>query len=175
MSLPRDIVYKILNILPKNEITRANLRLINRNCRNRNNLGNVAREPLHNEINTRYPNIPKIQWKIKHGANIHKKHYGNNSTPLHIAARRGHPRIVSTLLAAGAKLNSRNLNGMTPLMKIAEENPTTKGQRAVATMLLKAGANKNARKDARTLHGIGSQSVTAKSIARCKRLSRILK
>ena len=47
-----------------------------------------------------------------------------------IAARYGHnPKVISTLLKAGADINFQSKNGMTPLMYAAARQPEPRGDR----------------------------------------------
>ncbi|XP_041640430.1 ankyrin repeat domain-containing protein 49 [Cheilinus undulatus] len=60
-------------------------------------------------------------------------------TPLHRAAYSGHVDVVSTLLAAGSKVNPRTIDGWTPLHSACRWSRVT-----VATLLLQHGAQLNA-------------------------------
>ncbi|MDR2172403.1 MAG: ankyrin repeat domain-containing protein, partial [Planctomycetaceae bacterium] len=41
--------------------------------------------------------------------------YNNGETPLHDAAERGRPEMLTILLEAGADVNAKDIHGMTPL------------------------------------------------------------
>lgn len=60
-------------------------------------------------------------------------------TPLHLAAKDGHPKISRVLAEAGANLEAHNFAGYTPLHLAAQQ-----GQSAAMTALVNAGANLNA-------------------------------
>ncbi|MBS0619916.1 MAG: ankyrin repeat domain-containing protein [Verrucomicrobia bacterium] len=47
---------------------------------------------------------------------------GNGSTPLHLAARAGHLEVARALAAAGANLNAKNRDGMTPFQVACTNN-----------------------------------------------------
>lgn len=59
-------------------------------------------------------------------------------TPLHMAARRGHPRCVELLLSHGADVRAVTYHGMTPLHMAALGN--TRAHAACVTALLEHGA-----------------------------------
>ncbi len=70
----------------------------------------------------------------------------DGSTPLHCAAWKGHPEVVSVLLDHGADINARNQNdhwGDTPLHAAAHGN-----QRTVAEVLIARGADLQAKNPA---------------------------
>ncbi|CAN5383074.1 hypothetical protein BH11ARM1_BH11ARM1_00240 [soil metagenome] len=65
----------------------------------------------------------------------------DGSTPLHCAAWKGHPEIVTALLDAGADINAKNENshwGDTPLHAAAHGN-----RKNTAIVLLERGADRN--------------------------------
>ncbi|MDR2171537.1 MAG: ankyrin repeat domain-containing protein, partial [Planctomycetaceae bacterium] len=47
-------------------------------------------------------------------------------TPLHDAAERGRPEMLTILLEAGADVNAKDIHGMTPLDIVGAENKTEK-------------------------------------------------
>ena len=55
-----------------------------------------------------------------HGADVHAKR-DQGSTPLHDAAKFGHPDIAELLLQHGAQINLRNSRGKTPIYLAASE------------------------------------------------------
>lgn len=60
---------------------------------------------------------------------------------MHAAGRNEKPDVITTLLKAGAKVDDRDEDGMTPLMYAAWFNPNPD----VITTLLKAGADAKAK------------------------------
>ena len=82
-----------------------------------------ARTPLSRSVSAD-PELVKA-WDIR------------DSTPLHIAAEKGHSEVVALLLAMGADPNARDIDGHTPLHNAASEG--------LAELLLKAGAEANAK------------------------------
>ena len=72
------------------------------------------------------------------GINVNYKDFSYGSSPLHIAAYKGHPLIIRLLHQAGAKLESRTDYGSTPL-HLAGYN----GRRECAAMLLQLGSEIN--------------------------------
>lgn len=82
---------------------------------------------------------------IKSGAETHccATHYGDaleNITPLHLAAKYGHKRIVNDLLQHHCNVNvehiSGGISGITPLHVVSIE-----GHTSIARLLIKAGAD----------------------------------
>ena len=71
-------------------------------------------------------------------------------TPLHYATRMGDLALTQLLVEAGAKLDTPDANGMTPLLNaiintnIVALHPEIQGHLAVASWLVEAGANVNA-------------------------------
>lgn len=78
--------------------------------------------------------------------NAYAVDYANNSA-LSLAARRGHIEVVKILLKNGAKADSRNCDGWTPLHLISET-----GDIALLKLLLENGADVNA---TNTISGLG--------------------
>ncbi|GAH16777.1 unnamed protein product, partial [marine sediment metagenome] len=78
---------------------------------------------------------------IARGAKVEAP-YGmhGNKTALHAAAAANHPEMVNLLIRHGAKVDSRDANGMTPLLRAAEH-----GWLPVVKVLLDRGADVHAR------------------------------
>jgi cytohesin len=85
-------------------------------------------------------NLIKVQTALENGANPNAKNNNNGSTPLHIAAYKGHVEIVKILLDRGADLNAKDNTGHAPLHWAAIE-----GHVDVVRVLLDRGANPNAK------------------------------
>lgn len=105
-----------------------------------NTPGNYGYYPLHYcSIAKRYGSeICSIL--ISRGANININSEKNNKeTPLHFAVERGNIKMIDILLELGAKVDSLDKFGDTPLIvAITSENP--KGF-SIISKLIKAGAN----------------------------------
>ena len=68
----------------------------------------------------------------------------NGSTPLYIAAGRGHKEVAALLIANGADVNAKtNKYGWTPLHRAASE-----GHKEIVELLIANGANVNAKDEA---------------------------
>lgn len=79
---------------------------------------------------------------IEAGADLYAQEPVYKSTAFHLAAvSSGNPRIVETLLNAGADIECRNYLGETPLLLAIGGNPNAK----LATALIQHGADVNAR------------------------------
>ena len=63
-----------------------------------------------------------MKYFIKKGADIEAKN-SNNSTPLHIAVKKGDIDIVEFLIKSGANIQAKEINNWTPL-----HNAATKGE-----------------------------------------------
>jgi hemoglobin len=77
-----------------------------------------------------------VELLIKHGANVNGQSGPGKSTPLHMAARRGHVIIGECLLAAGANIEMRDSKGETPLRRAVNC-----GQIGMVRLLMAHGAN----------------------------------
>ena len=79
--------------------------------------------------------------------NIHSVHAQSKQgrTPLHLAARNGHKDIIKILLAANADVNSKDVDGETPLFESDGETPLFESIRSgcigSVQLLLNHGAN----------------------------------
>ena len=79
---------------------------------------------------------------IESGADLYAKEPRYKSTPFHLAAlSSSNPRIIETLLNAGADIECRNYIGETPLLMAINGNPNAK----LAVALITNGADVNAR------------------------------
>ncbi|CAI8046593.1 Ankyrin repeat domain-containing protein 50 [Geodia barretti] len=90
---------------------------------------------------------------LKSGANVNLTTVGLLSSPLEVAAGKGHTEIVEKLISAGAVINYQNKDGVTPLLIASQE-----GHLEVVRLLLMTGAKDLPYKDGRT----------AMSVARAK-------
>lgn len=87
-------------------------------------------------------NIERIGELLRQDPALLHTRDGDDATPLHYAAWKGHREAVEALLDAGADPNAQSANdhwGGTPLHAAAHAN-----QRAIAEMLLARGADANA-------------------------------
>ena len=79
---------------------------------------------------------------IEAGADIHEAEPKYRSNALHLAANSSkNPKIIETLLEAGANIDARNYLGETALIMAVNSNDETK----ITTQLIKSGADINAR------------------------------
>ena len=72
--------------------------------------------PLHTAI--AWPDhlvVSTVQFLLKHRADVNARRGDDLNTPLHLAAYYGHVEVAQMLLKSGAEVNSRNLDGRTPL------------------------------------------------------------
>ena len=60
-------------------------------------------------------NVKEFKQHLAAGSNVNVKDDARGKTPLHFAAGNGQKEIVESLLAAGAQVNAKMNNGMTPL------------------------------------------------------------
>ncbi len=78
---------------------------------------------------------------IAAGADIHEAEPKYRSNSLHLAANSSkNPKVIETLLAAGANIDARNYLGETALIMAVNGNSETK----ITTQLIKSGADVNA-------------------------------
>ena len=74
---------------------------------------------------------------VSDGHDVNSGHPGqNNSTPLHLASRKGRNEVCIFLLDSGAELDSRDDNGFTPIILAAQQ-----GHLATVRLLHQRGAN----------------------------------
>jgi ankyrin repeat protein len=99
-----------------------------------NTVGYAGRMPIHVAILNR--NIEIAQKLVDAKANIDAKGYRHEEAPIHIAASRGWLREIGFLVINGANIESRNLNGETPLILAAKNN-----RLKVYQLLLQLGAD----------------------------------
>ncbi|QHN71183.1 hypothetical protein [Mollivirus kamchatka] len=77
-----------------------------------------------------------VELMIQHGANVN---CGDDNTPLHCAAHKGNLHIAKVLLDNGADVDSRRIDGTTPLhLAVAADQP------ALVALLVERGASTNA-------------------------------
>jgi ankyrin repeat protein len=77
---------------------------------------------------------------IERGAEVNFKASTQETTPLHLAARKGFQAVVEVLLASHADVNAKNKVGQTPLFFAVQG-----GQIKIVQMLIAAGADPNLR------------------------------
>ena len=89
--------------------------------------------------------LEQIVEAVKNGANVNAKGDDNEMTPLMTATWREDedsiPAVIAALIEAGADVNARNVDGMTPLMWTAHRVNNSK----VSAALIEAGADASAR------------------------------
>ncbi len=94
------------------------------------------------------------------GTNVDTRRKGEGSTPLIVACAKGHTEVVKALLAKGADVNARNVNGWTALMAASANDHLEE-----VALLLDRGAEVNSR------HAYGH---TALKLARQKNHTKIV-
>lgn len=62
---------------------------------------------------------PLVNQLLKQGANVTVRDPQSNATPLHFAAERSNPEIITALLEKGAQVDVQDFNGFTPLHSAA--------------------------------------------------------
>ena len=104
---------------------------------------NITDDVLHRIVRDR-SGFGMLGSALRRGVDVNKTQFGggfgNGNTALHIAGWLGHADYALELIKAGAKVNSRNADGFTPLGLAVAQN-----HRDMATMrnLLDGGANPN--------------------------------
>ena len=83
--------------------------------------------------------VENLKLLLKRGADLKATFYGVGATALHVAAQQGSVEASKVLLDAGIKIDARDQYQMTPLI-----SAVTAGQRGVAELLIKRGADVNA-------------------------------
>ncbi|KAL9052569.1 MAG: hypothetical protein Q9162_005317 [Coniocarpon cinnabarinum] len=106
--------------------------------------------PLH--LAAEHGHADVIQTLLKHGAAYQAESKYDGATALHKAAHRNHGRAIAVLIDAGADVNLRDAEGMTPL-KWATQGKSLQA----AHKLLEAGANL----DIRIKRGVNLENATA--------------
>ncbi len=76
---------------------------------------NSGDTPLRQAIRTDRPSLSLIETLISGGADINAKAGGNGGALLHSAAYWGHKEVVELLIASGADVDVKDLQGQTPL------------------------------------------------------------
>lgn len=110
-----------------------------------NRTDRAGEAPLHAAAgNEGYPGNPRetVLFLLNHGANVNVRNSQNGMTPLHNAAIRGVPGVVSILLSHGASVNARDSLQDTPLLVMVERGHRAK--KAIAELLVEKGADVNA-------------------------------
>ena len=100
-------------------------------------------EPIDNKIHSAARNgrYIKVWQRIKWNPDRVLRRDVENQTPLHLAAEKGHKRLVKLLLANKAEINARDGDGRTALHRAA----TWSQNRKVVELLLANGAKVNAK------------------------------
>ena len=96
--------------------------------------------------------LKQVDALVAHGANVNAKD-GYGWTPLHVAARIGHPRIVELLISHGADVDANDGHFGMPL-----HYATWEGHGAIVRKLIAAGANVNATGANVNLRGLQDRS-----------------
>lgn len=124
----------------------------------------VSRETIRLLAASAQGDVKEMDAAIKAGADIN----GANGVgvPLVAAASRGNVEAVKFLLDKGAKIDSRDTDGMTALMMA-----TLSGSEETVRYLLARGANPNAS----TTIGVRTSKITALSLARSKNNETLVK
>lgn len=89
--------------------------------------------PLHIAVQRDRPYL--VEWLIKHGANVNATAF-NKFTPLHLACEAS---IAKILLQAGARTDTRDVYGMTPLQFAASAASTNKDRLGVVNAIRTSG------------------------------------
>lgn len=110
-----------------------------------NELNEDGYTPLYLVAEHRYVYDELIELLIEGGADVNSKNGDLKVTPLHIAALLGKSGVVSALLRHGAKVDSVDVNGSTPLYYLADHGPDSSDLVAIAKELLDHGANIDSR------------------------------
>ena len=84
-----------------------------------------------------------IELLIEGGADVNFKYGSLKVTSLHIAAELGKSSVVSALLGHGAKVDSADATGTTPLYYLVDKGPKTSYLVAISKQLLDHGADIN--------------------------------
>ncbi|MGB3616168.1 MAG: ankyrin repeat domain-containing protein [Elainellaceae cyanobacterium] len=91
-----------------------------------------------------FDSLEEVGDVLKSGASLAAKDDIGES-PLHLAVRRGDPRIVELLLDAGAEVNAKSQDGSTPLYLLCEWQSDESFP--IATALIEAGADVDANRN----------------------------
>jgi ankyrin repeat protein len=107
-----------------------------------------ATQPAQRDLNLslwnacRVGTARQVRALIEAGADVNVSLLPNCMTLLmRTASRNPHPQVIELLIAAGTKVNGRDVNGVNALMRAVERNPNPQ----VTAALLKAGADVKAR------------------------------
>lgn len=81
-----------------------------------------SREMLEDLIRDRGEDaaLKALESGLESGADVNYKEANRRRSAAHIAAQRGHAKLLSALLESGADANARDKNEVTPLMRAAE-------------------------------------------------------
>jgi len=94
-------------------------------------------------LSAKYGSLKSAERYLDEGEDINAKRAEDGRTALHIAAERGHRKMVTLLLNRGAYVNARDDEGDTPLHLAAAA-----GHDGVVRILLSDGADATARNNA---------------------------